>query len=1062
MKPKQFSRLVLVGVFLIESTNIMFSQENYWPQPIRAYRSLVRKFDTNSRTHVFSDTNLRRSLGPINSGHAWISWDAFPPDASLDPDFSTSSVAEVFNRLKYGMNSSGHDRFLKFPQPRATASSFDSVQTAWVREYASQLAPSLDRAVALAIDRSGNTYVTGFGTKLPYGADYVTIKYDPSGRQVWLARYDNGGDDAASAIAVDARGNVYVTGTSERADGSAEFATVKYNADGLQQWVARYSGPGNSTGRAAALALDNSGNVLVSGSSGDSEQSFATVLKYNSDGLQLWIARYSWPENYSNWVSGFAVDSLRNVYVGGGTQSQTGSADYLTLKYRPDGTNLWAARYNGPRDEEDQVSAIAIDASGNVCVTGTSFLSGTDPNWADFSTVKYDSSGKEIWARQFNGPNNSGDIAYAMAVDREGSAYVTGRSDDQRRWGDVLTLKYSPGGTLVWSDRYDGPSSDYDEGRAIILDHSGNVYVTGLSRSNGKLWSSDDYVTIKYSSAGIRQWIARYDGTGNEYDQAAAIALDASGNVYVTGHSEGQKGDVDYATVKYSASGEQQWAARYNGPGNSYDRPTASIVDQSGNVYVTGPSGTGFYNDYNTVKYNKEGVLQWAVQYNGPGDLYDYPTAIKVDQAGNVYVTGESDGSDTRRDYATIKYNSEGARQWVARYNAAGNLPDRAEAIEVDRFGNVYVTGTAFHTSSGTDAEITTIKYDAEGKEQWVVRGPLTFYGIRVRIALDGFGNVYVAGTGRRANTGTDIVTMKYSPAASLLWTAWYNGPANFLEGLEGLSVDASGNAFVTGYSRKRDFYLSVVTIKYDPEGREQWTTHYSASPNSYCWPYGQVVDRQGNTYVLTTDYLQTSSGYASQVTLVKYDPNGRVGWTRTHPVDPARVLAADQIGNVYIAAWNSTSSQNEDLIIKYDRNGTALWTVSQKSTSIAGLSTDFSGNLYVVGSKGGFGWRIVTISKYAGPSDDFANVPTSFLSQSYPNPFNGAVTIRYVVPEPGHVTMKVFNLVGEEVATLVDSPHLAGVHELQWGRRDLASGVYLYRLQIGGIAETRKMVLVR
>ena len=99
-------------------------------------------------------------------------------------------------------------------------------------------------------------------------------------------------------------------------------------------------------------------------------------------------------------------------------------------------------------------------------------------------------------------------------------------------------------------------------------------------------------------------WIARYNGAGNFTDDPVAIAVDGSGNVYVTGESSGQ----GYATIKYNSAGEEQWVASYNGPGNGNDRAKAIAVDASGNVYVTGESlGRGTDIDYATIKYNSAG-----------------------------------------------------------------------------------------------------------------------------------------------------------------------------------------------------------------------------------------------------------------------------------------------------------------------------------------------------------------------------------------------------------------------------------------------------------------------
>ena len=220
-----------------------------------------------------------------------------------------------------------------------------------------------------------------------------------------------------------------------------------------------------------------------------------------------------------------------------------------------------------------------------------------------------------------------------------------------------------------WVARYNGPGNSYDYAEGIALDSSGNVYVTGRSDGSGTEY---DYATIKYDSSGSELWLARYNGPANGWDEAYDIALDSLGNVYVTGWGQGTGTDVDYATIKYDSTGSELWVARYNGPGNGYDSARAIAVDSLGNVYVTGnskESGTRKRNDYLTIKYNSAGSELWVRRYNGPGNGWDEAYDIALDSLGNVYVTGRSDGSGTGGDYATIKYDSAGSELWVARYN---------------------------------------------------------------------------------------------------------------------------------------------------------------------------------------------------------------------------------------------------------------------------------------------------------------------------------------------------------------------------------------------------------
>ena len=191
-------------------------------------------------------------------------------------------------------------------------------------------------------------------------------------------------------------------------------------------------------------------------------------------------------------------------------------------------------------------------------------------------------------------------------------------------------------------------------------------------------------------------WVRRYNGPASAEDKARALAVDGSGNVYVTGFSEGSGTNYDYLTIKYYPDGDTAWARRYDGPISFDDEAWAITVDGSGNVYVTGHSvGSGSQEDYLTIKYYPNGDTAWVRRYNGPGNAKDKAYDIAVDGSGNVCVTGFSIGSESAEDYATIKYYSNGDVAWVKRHNGTGNDMDKAFYIDIDGSGNVYVTGTS-------------------------------------------------------------------------------------------------------------------------------------------------------------------------------------------------------------------------------------------------------------------------------------------------------------------------------------------------------------------------------
>jgi hypothetical protein len=807
-------------------------------------------------------------------------------------------------------------------------------------------------------------------------------------------------------------------------------------------WVQRYNGPANAFDFARAVAVDDSGNAYITGiSQGSGTFDDYATIKYGTDGQVSWIQRYDGPASEFDDALALAVDDNDNVYVTGFSAGAGTFNDFATVKYSSTGVEQWVARYDGPISDFDNAVAIAIDDSGHVYVTGSSPGTNFVP---EFATIKYDSAGNERWVARYGSPALAGDFPYALAVDAAGNVYVTGASYDNTFTPNFATVKYNAAGVRQWVRRYDGPGAGLDEPHAIGLDAAGNIYVTGASMSA----SFDfDYLTIKYSPTGDSLWVRRYNGpAGTGTDTPIGLAVDGTGNIYVTGYSAGNGSGTDMLTIKYDAAGVEKWVARYNGPGDTEDFANAITVDDSGNVYVAGRSGNFTAFNYTTVAYDSNGTELWAEKYDGPSLGFDEAFAIAVDDKGHLFVTGGSDGVGTDQDYATIRYSLTqealpDAPNLLSPENNAVIIADSVDFIwhqsqpDADTYWFELATDSlfsaAFVDSSLTDTTTTVTELQHSQTYWWRVRAH----------NAAGWGEFSEAWRFSVLIPEIDSALAFLPLHVGNVWQYHYfYSDACGSEHSSYHLVEVTGDTLLpTEYN----YQIVVSDLPGDEPLRYLRVDTASANVYEYDWQLGECL----------AESLRSTAGS---------------GWFYLNCSGPTECTAVDTedifgLPTIVKRFMINYIPFGEDYALGYGFGRTEHTTFSEDPCYPV-IVYHFRELVYgrINGVEYGTLMNVDEWKKLR---------PSTFnLEQNYPNPFNPSTKIRYGLPQRTHVRLELYDLLGRRVAVLVNAEQEAGYHQVTIDRASItdsakrghASGVYFYRLQAGGFVETKKMLVLR
>lgn len=783
-----------------------------------------------------------------------------------------------------------------------------------------------------------------------------------------------------------------------------DWGTLCYDYCGDIQWQDFYNVVDNLE-RAYYMTQDNNNNIFVTGMShmGIIWKCDLKVIKYNSSGQCQWIKRRLSDDD----------DDLEKIIMGNDGYLYLGvqairnlQYDFLTIKMNPsDGSIIWQSYY-GNNDCEDFLIDIKTDNNGNVFVCGGS-ESNNNSN-EDYLVLKYNSNGTLIAEKYYAGDGNGNDRAVSLDIDNQNNVYVTGSSSEFYDPSDdggvptMMTIKYDNNLNIIWTKKEFGGYSQNRESRGYELKVVGDyIFVTGASNQSNLF---TDYITIKYNTNSYKYWEQKYDFNQGE-DVALALGVDDNYNVYVTGRSANQPDPYnseiyrDYATIKYSANGNQEWVKRYNGTGNSHDEAVDIVVQDEDVVYISGFS-LGMYSnyDYLTIRYSS----QWLDCDDDLIILNGVSVRMLTDNKNNkIFAVG---------DNGLISYTQNFGRTW--------NIIETGtqENINTIKFIN---SNTGFAAGDNGLLLIT-----SNGGNNWIKKD------LKVNNYLN---DIYVSDNFTSISCSKGLILKTTN--SGITWnniitdTSYNINSLYFVDRSTGYAVTDNGKILQTANGginwikiyqnnncsfNKITFSDSLTGFAIGDKGFFCKTTDKGKN-----WNLQILSD---NINLSDIYFINQNTGYITGDSgLILNTVNKALNWKKQ------KTFTWKNLNTIYFYNDNIGFAAGDD--------GKLL------SSSLG----EFNNNPMQVSTK----------------ESIFTKPDEPILYQNYPNPFNATTKISFHLNSNSYISIKIYDISGRLIKELYDGFKSKGNNQVDFNGSELASGIYFYKLTIfDEYASTVKTVL--
>ncbi|MCI0512988.1 choice-of-anchor D domain-containing protein [candidate division KSB1 bacterium] len=829
-------------------------------------------------------------------------------------------------------------------------------------------------------------------------------------KEAWVRHYGAGSAPAymvAQSLRVDFYGNIWVTGSGgDTLKSSRDYVTIAYDRDGGERWIRLYQGIEQGQDEGQAILKTKFGPLCVTGLSQTAINTFNyTTLSYHDDGQLDWKTEtVPFPTTANIGASIESDPNLQNFWIAG-----MGTHNYVIYKYDFLGNLIW--HQSGVDYSCESVPRIVINSAGNLYLTCK--------RNQDYFLVKYDALGLRVNECFYNGPANGDDLPTAIVSDQAGNIYVTGRSSGMGTGDDFTTLKYDAHLNLCWITRYNHGADD--AAIAVTIDSSTkDICVAGRS------WDSEtlnDFTIVKYDQNGNEKWLARYHEAPTSDDWPQSMTMDRAGNIYVTGWSrQADANQVDFLTLKYDPNGNLQWAQRYAHPHAVENYARDLVVDDSANVYVTGNSRGNGWSVFTTIKYQQpvEDRILISPQSVDFG-------AVLLGEIRTCPVTISNPGSKNHNLWSNIvgAYQEFTFTPNDAYFPAASSYKFQLQFKPVS-MGLKYAQIILWHTATGSPDTI-------------AARGDAKWFAFSAEPDIIDFGTVLIATTRLKSFQIQNRGNLDFNISIS-----------NPLDSIYRIQPETTTLAPANN---------QTFTVIFQPQAVQNYDASLDIKISSQC---NQKSLDTSRTIILKGE----GTPFKAEPAILHFNSV----LLDSMKIDSVRItnrsqqsIRIDSVSHTYsvfqVAPDSGTLRPGASLtfVIGFMPDATTFWVDELIFYFMMHhLSWNFKVELW------GAGHNLYAVK----PGPTAATVFDFDLFPNVPNPFNPTTQISYQLPRASEVVLKIFNLQGQEIRTLVCTFESAGKKNIIWDGTDargnqVAAGIYLCQLQAGSFVKIRKMLLV-